>query len=144
MERVEGGQHRGQRRQPGCDGLDPQSSGCASSGVTTPWADGNPSPGSGSWSVQSKYNIGCRSAWTKITIDDYLPTCCGSITVRIDRLVWTPYGYYSGSSYYKTVGAGLEGSWWTPMVTAAYGDQIRACYYWSAGMGGYYGPWYAE
>lgn len=127
-----------------CEGLDPHATGCDTN-VQEPWANWNPPPGSGSWSVQLHYSVNCRTGWARMQIDNYLPTCCASTSVRIDRLVYSPYGYYSGSSYYKTVGAGVEGTYWTAMVTASYNDKIRACYYWAPLMSDYAcSPWYTE
>ncbi len=125
-----------------CEGKDPHSTGCDSS-VSDRWANWNPPPGASSWSVELRYSSTCRAEWTKITVDDYQATCCSAITVRTDRLVYTPYGYYSGPSHSKTVNAGLEGSWWTVMTVSGPQDKFRSCYYW-APMGDYScSPWYS-
>jgi hypothetical protein len=68
--------------------------------------------------------------WTRITIDDYLPTCCVPIHVRVWRQTGSDSAGWSDAQIYtKTVNAGLEGAFWTAMVPdVSSGDRTRSCW----------------
>ncbi|MEU7997061.1 DUF2690 domain-containing protein [Micromonospora sp. NPDC049060] len=104
-----------------CNGKDPNANGCT---ATTPsgaafWHS--------SYSVEMRRSSNCAAIWTRVTIDDYLPTCCLSISISIERQLYTPYGYSRTHYYTKEVGAGLEGSWWTVMTQNTSDDRHRSC-----------------
>jgi len=108
-----------------CSGLDPQANGCSTSTTRTEtalWLS--------SFSVELRYSPACHAMWTRITIDDYLPTCCVPIHVRVWRQTGSDSAGWSDAQIYtKTVNAGLEGAFWTAMVPdVSSGDRTRSCW----------------
>jgi hypothetical protein len=105
-----------------CNGKDPNAQGCSAVNVvaTEVWSD--------SFSVAMRYSSGCAARWTRMIIDDYLRTCCIPAYISIERQLWTPYGDKRTHYYVKKIGAGLEGSFWTPMVQNSSDDRARSCY----------------
>jgi hypothetical protein len=102
-----------------CAGTDPHSTGCDVSAYTDTisessiWAPG-------SHSVQLRRGWTCSTAWARLQIDNYLPTCCNGIRVKLVAQSLTLGYYYTSYVYTKSVGAGLQGTWWTqqaPLTT---------------------------
>lgn len=121
----------------GCNGKDPQAQGCSSGASSVSgaaiWAS--------SFSVELRNSPACGARWTRLTVDDYLPTCCLAIRISVDRDLWTPYGWSRTNTYQKKVGSGLEGAFWTPMVLNNGSDRHRSCYRFEAMDGSYTGSW---
>lgn len=117
-----------------CNGKDPNAQGCSGVNVsgTEVWQ--------ASFSVAMRYSSGCAARWTRLVIDDYLPTCCVPITISTERQIWSPYGYARTHWYSKQVGAGVEGSFWTVMTQNSSDDRHNAC--WRLGTGTWHcSPW---
>ena len=121
----------------GCLGKDPNAQGCSASNIasTEMWYS--------SFSVAMRNSSGCRARWTRIVVDDYLPTCCSAIGIAIEveqyyqGRGWGPLYFYS-----KKVGAGLEGNYWTAMVPNNIAEtRTRSCWRFQAQDDSSYGSY---
>lgn len=121
----------------GCAGGDPQSSGCSASASnvsgTEYWAS--------SWSRSMRNSSACSARWARLVIDDYLPSCCYAISVAIESQRYYAGNWIAGDWRSKRVGAGLEGTFWTPMIANSSDDRARVCHRYEAQDGSWYNPW---
>ncbi|MDQ1045317.1 hypothetical protein QFZ76_003553 [Streptomyces sp. V4I2] len=120
-----------------CNGQDPQAKGCSSGASSVQGA----AFWEASFSVELRHSPTCSARWTRLTVDDYLPTCCYAIRISIDRDLRTTYGWYRFATYQKKVASGLEGAFWTPMVQNSSDDRHRSCYRLEAMDGSWTGSW---
>jgi hypothetical protein len=109
----------------GCTGLDPHAQQCdtAAAGVATVTGIWH---GDVSWELRG--SSVCSARWAKATVDYGLITCCNTAyEFKIERQLWTPYGYYTTHNYSKIYYSGEEGVWWTKMVENSSSDRHRLC-----------------
>jgi hypothetical protein len=81
----------------------------------------------GDWSVTMRQNSACSQRWTRLTIDVSCGSCPGT-SVRIERQLRTPYGYYRTHNYVRTVGGGAEGYWETTKTPNTSDDRHISCW----------------
>jgi hypothetical protein len=76
-----------------CTGLSPTAQGCTA--TSTP---GNPTIGN-QYTIQLRWSAGCWTYWARAKQG----TCSGSpiVYARMQRQLWTPYGYYDANVYYS-------------------------------------------
>ncbi|USX53825.1 DUF2690 domain-containing protein [Lentzea sp. HUAS12] len=121
----------------GCAGQDPQSTGCSSGAAnvsgTEYWAS--------SFSRAMRNSGTCSARWARLVIDDYLPTCCYAISTAIESQRYYAGNWIAGDWRSRRVGAGLEGSFWTPMIANLSDDRARVCHRLEAMDGSWYGTW---
>lgn len=120
----------------GCAGKDPNAQGCSAANIasTELWYS--------SFSVAMRNSSGCGSRWTRIVVDDYLPTCCSAIGIAIEVEKYTQGRGWGPSYFYsKKVGAGLEGTFWTAMAPNLAEDRTRSCWRFQGQDNSWYGAY---
>jgi hypothetical protein len=70
----------------------------------------------------------CSARWVRLVIDDYLPTCCVGIRISIESQRYYAGNWIAADYREQLVGAGLEGSFWTPMIANLSDDRARVCH----------------
>lgn len=107
-----------------CTGKDPDATGCDTAG-TVKTVQGVYANDIG---YELRHSSGCGTFWARMTLDD--SNCCFAMEVKVERQLWTPYGYTDDGVYTYTVkpAAGGPGQWWTKMVANTSDDRTRACY----------------
>jgi hypothetical protein len=108
----------------GCAGKDPQGQGCSPDafnvGGTEYWAS--------SFSRAMRNSNACGARWARLVIDDYLPTCCIAIYINIESQRYYAGNWIAADYRERRVGAGLEGTFWTPMIANLGDDRARVCH----------------
>jgi hypothetical protein len=112
----------------GCTGKDPQTYACNTTAGSPVYSLTYPSYG-GEQTMQLRWSWGCSSWWARSIRND----CAYPVTsyVRIERQIWTPYGYYDANNYYARMTNCNGGTNWTLMVPDTSDDRVRVCHAYS-------------
>ena len=111
-----------------CQGKNPNSNGCSSDAVTLQ------GPvyylhdiGTTDLALSIRGSKACNARWVRLKIDAAINTHGIGYTIKIQRQVRTPYGYFDSGVYTKQILPFGEGQYWTPMVKNTNDDRIRMC-----------------
>ncbi|WP_433132690.1 hypothetical protein ACQPWW_13845 [Micromonospora sp. CA-240977] len=95
------------------------------SGTRYGWTGGGYDSGLGIVVVKSP---GCRSAWARLQNDQYLRYAGGTFTVRIERRVYSSYGWWYTGSLSKSFPSTNGGVWTNMLEDLDSSDEQQACY----------------
>jgi hypothetical protein len=103
----------------GCNGLNPNSH-CSTTGTPREWFI------DATLTLQLRYSSGCSAYWGRAFHDcSYHPP---PLHIRVERQLYTPYGYYRTHVYYETAAPPCNGDpGWTFMAGNYGSDRHRAC-----------------
>lgn len=108
--------------QASCTGKDPETTGCSSADTyTSEWV--GLSTGAG---LELRHSKGCHVWWARFN-EDIVDCCFPDFTMKIERQLKTPYGYYDVDVYKKSVTVNHPNTAWTAMVENSSDDRVRAC-----------------
>jgi hypothetical protein len=128
--------------QSSCTGKDPHSTGCDNDAVDAVPPNQYWAPG-GNFSVSLRRSNACSVRWTRLIMDDYLPTCCNSIRIMVVRQQWTLGNWYTANVETKLVPPGINGRFWTPMTPKMGTDRHQFCYRFET-PDGHAGSWHCS
>ena len=81
----------------------------------------------GEITLQLRYSSGCRAYWGRAIADN-----CGDhpwpMYIRVQRQIYTPYGYATSHVYYSGQVSCAGSPQWTPMVGDYESDRQRSCF----------------
>jgi hypothetical protein len=104
----------------GCNGLNPSGNCSATSTPQELFF-------AGEITLQLRYSSTCRAFWGRAIADN-----CGDhpwpMYVRVQRQLYTPYGYYDTHVYYSGQVSCAGSPQWTPMVGNYDSDRQRSCF----------------
>jgi hypothetical protein len=111
-----------------CQGKDPNSTGCSSGAVNLQ----GPvyyvrNAGSTDLALSIRKNATCNARWVRLTIDSVDNNDGTGYTIKIQRQIYTPYGYKDNGVYTKRIYAFGTGKYWTAMVKNTNDDRVRMC-----------------
>ncbi|MEU8184588.1 hypothetical protein AB0B86_27880 [Micromonospora sp. NPDC049047] len=95
------------------------------SGTRYGWTGGGYDSGLGIVVVKSP---GCKAAWARLQNDQYLRYNGGTFTVRIERRVWSSYGYWYTGSLSKQFPSTHGGVWTNMLEDLDSWDEHQACF----------------